>query len=334
MRFVILLGALALLALSSTAEDQDKAIDLAGKDILIREVRDDESKKSRKNVRKSKRRNTRKKQQINEKGKEKGKGNEKEKEKGKRKGKEKGKRNRNKGKKAGRRKGKKRTLNGRKFLVSRTNGRQLPPTDNCDAFYNKLDTAAVRDLRYARNQIQKARRAKKRIEKLDRLTLKAATAFLEGAAFYQACWALGAPAVYEGLSQCNVTAANACNPADLKNTTDYSDIDLCITALEATMNSSDNCLSKGECGANGTCNYEPIGMVNRTCDYGKFDRDVANLLNKKCSNSTFVGSFTYCNNLLKDSYPIASNCICLPPTMTTLAPSSGRLRNNLNIWKI
>ena len=87
----------------------------------------------------------------------------------------------------------------RKSSSRKSDTRQTATTDDCDAFYNKLDTAAVRDFRYARNQIQKVRRAKKRIEKLDKLTLKAATAFLEGAAFYQACSDPGAPAVYEGL---------------------------------------------------------------------------------------------------------------------------------------
>ena len=114
-----------------------------------------------------------------------------------------------------------------------------------------------------------------------------------------------------------------------------------------------NCLSKGACGDNGPCEYKPIGMANspRTCDYIDFDNQVKIQINEVCSNSTYVGSFTYCNNLLKDSYPIASSCF-YPPTVTTLvsftiveslyrelqyfiqAPSSGRLRKNLNIWKI
>ena len=70
---------------------------------------------------------------------------------------------------------------------------------NCPAFYNENDTTNVRDFRYARNQIQKARRAKNRIAKLDKLTEKAATAFLNGATFYKKCSDPGAKAVYEGL---------------------------------------------------------------------------------------------------------------------------------------
>ena len=57
----------------------------------------------------------------------------------------------------------------------------------------------MRDLRYAKNQVQKARRAKKRIEKLDKLMSKAATAFLDGAAFYKDCSDPRAQALYEGL---------------------------------------------------------------------------------------------------------------------------------------
>ena len=40
-------------------------------------------------------------------------------------------------------------------------------------------------------------------------------------------------------SQCNVTAANTCNPADLKNTTLYAELEDCILKLEATINSSE-----------------------------------------------------------------------------------------------
>jgi len=92
-------------------------------------------------------------------------------------------------------------------------------------------------------------------------------------------------------------------------------------------------LSKGAGGDDGPCDYQPIGMVSRTCDYIDFDKEVAKRLNKNCTDSEVVGSFTYCNNLLKDNFEVASNCSC-PPIMTTLAPSSGRLRKNLNIWKI
>ena len=72
-------------------------------------------------------------------------------------------------------------------------------TYTCATFYDKDNTTAVRDFRYVRNQVQKARRAKKRVEKLDRLTLKAATAFLAGAAFYKDCSDPRALALYEGL---------------------------------------------------------------------------------------------------------------------------------------
>jgi len=117
-----------------------------------------------------------------------------------------------------------------------------------------------------------------------------------------------------------VTAAKACNPADLKEETEYILLPDCIKALENTMNSSENCMSKPKCGKgtvdDGKCKYEPIGLVpDKTCDYIDFEKKVATL-NKKCSNATFPGSFTYCNNLLKDSYLIAlidtlidTNCI-------------------------
>ena len=72
-------------------------------------------------------------------------------------------------------------------------------TYTCATFYDQDDTTAVRDFRYARNQIQKAKRAKKRVEKLNRLTEKAATAFLAGAAFYKDCSDPRAPALYDGL---------------------------------------------------------------------------------------------------------------------------------------
>ena len=82
-----------------------------------------------------------------------------------------------------------------------------------------------------------------------------------------------------------------------------------------------NCLSKGKCGTgdvgDGKCNYDPIGIVERTCDYTQFDKDVAKRLNKNCSASDVEGSFTYCNNLLKDHFAVASNCSCGSP-MTTM----------------
>ena len=57
----------------------------------------------------------------------------------------------------------------------------------------------MRDFRYARNQIQKAKRAKKRVEKLEKLMGKAATAFLAGAAFYKNCPGSAAKALYDSL---------------------------------------------------------------------------------------------------------------------------------------
>jgi len=324
-----MLGALALLALSATAEDQDKALDLAGKDILIREVRDAKGANKKKKLKPGKKRRSRKKNKKTKgKGQRKGKGKAKaggrRKKGGRRKGT--GKKKEGKGKKG---KGTRRTRKGGKSPENGRNTRQ----DTCAMFYDQANTTAVRDFRYARNQIQKAKRAKKRIDKLDKLTEKAASAFLAGAAFYKSCSDPRAPALYDALSQCNVTAANACNPASLKNTTDYRDIEVCITALETTMNSSENCLSKGFCGSDGTCAYDPIGMGERTCDYIQFDKDVAKRLNKNCTDSDVVGSFTYCNNLLKDNFDVASNCSWCP-LVTTLAPSAGRLRKNLNIWNV
>lgn len=329
-----MLGALALLALSTTAEDQDKALDLAGKDILIREVRDAKETKRKRKPKVGRKKTSRKKNKN--KGSKQTQNNRRRKGKGKKGGtgsRKKGGRRKGTEKKniVNRKKGKRRNRNrkGGQSLARRRTTRQ----DTCAEFYNKDNTTAVRDFRYARNQIQKAKRAQKRVGKLDKLTEKAATAFLAGAAFFKSCSDPRAPAIYEGLSQCNVTAANACNAAALKNTTDYADIDVCITALETTMNSSENCLSKGKCGSNGTCAYEPIGMLERTCDYIQFDKDVAKLLNKNCTDSDVVGSFTYCNNLLKDNFDVISNCSWCP-LVTTLAPSAGRLRKNLNIWNI
>jgi len=332
-----MLGALALLALSTTAEDQDKAVELAGKDILIREVRDAKKfKKSRKGGKKTSIKKNNKKKESRKakgngrvKGKRKNGGQRSRKEGGKRKkgGRRTGNTKSKEGKKGKRRN---RTRKGGKSPATRRNTRQ----DTCTTFYNKDNTTAVRDFRYARNQIQKAKRAKKRVEKLDKLMEKAATAFLAGAAFYKNCPGPEAKVLYDGLSKCNVTAANACNAAALKNTTDYADLDVCITALETTMNSSENCLSKGACGSDGTCNYVPIGMEARTCDYISFDQDVAKRLNKNCTASDVVGSFTYCNNLLKDNFAVASNCSTCSSTVTTVAPSAGRLRKNLNIWNV
>jgi len=330
-----MLGALALLALSTTAEDQDKALDLAGKDILIREVRDV---KERKKKRKSKegRKRTKGTRQTKKNGRRKGKGKKggpgRRKKAGGRKhgGGRNGNNNEGKGKKGKSGKG---ARKGGKFPQKKRNTRQ----DTCATFYDQFNTAAVRDFRYARNQIQKTKRAKKMVEKLDKLTEKAATAFLAGAAFFKSCSDPRAPAIYDALSQCNVTAANLCNPASLKNTTAYENIDVCITALENTMTSSENCLSRGACGngliGNGQCAYEPIGMVNRTCDYVQFGTDVAKRLNKNCTDSDVVGSFTYCNNLLKNNFDVISNCSWCP-LVTTLAPSAGRLRKALNIWNI
>jgi len=328
-----MLGALALLALSTTAEEKDKALDLAGKDILIREVRDAKVVKKKGKPKPGRRRTSGKKDKKT-KGKEqsrrrkgKGKANEggSRKNGGGRKGAKKNNLNRKKGKRRNR------TRKGGKSSATRKNTRQ----DTCSMFYNEANTTAVRDFRYARNQIQKVKRAKKRIDKLDKLTEKAATAFLAGAAFFKSCSDPRAPAIYDVLSQCNVTAANLCNPASLKNTTDYADIEPCITALETTMNSSENCLTKPFCGNGATCAYEPIGMLERTCDYVQFDKDVAKRLNKNCTDSDVVGSFTYCNNLLKDNFDVISNCSWCPWTLvTTLAPSAGRLRKALNIWNI
>jgi len=320
-----MLGALALLALSTTAEDQDKAVELAGNDILIREVRDAKGASKKKKSKPEKKSRSRKR---NGKGRRKAeKSGGKRKKGGRRKGNGNGKKKERKGKKGRRRN---RTRKGGKSPPRGRDTRQ----DTCTTFYNKDNTTAVRDFRYARNQIQKAKRAKKRVEKLDKLMEKAATAFLAGAAFYKNCPGTEAKALYDGLSKCNVTAANACNAAALKNTTDYADLDVCITALETTMNSSENCLSKGACGSDGTCNYVPIGMEARTCDYITFDQDVAKRLNKNCTDSNVVGSFTYCNNLLKDNFAVASNCSTCSSTVTTVAPSAGRLRKNLNIWNV
>jgi len=328
-----MLGALALLALSTTAEEQDKALDLAGKDILMREVRDAKVVKKKRKSKPGRERTSGKKDK-----KTKGKGQSR-----RRKGKGKGKavgssRKKNGGKRRGNTKGKegkgrRRTRKGGKSPQNGRNTRQ----DTCATFYDQFNTAAVRDFRYARNQIQKAKRAKNMVEKLDKLTEKAATAFLAGAAFFKSCSDPRAPAIYDGLSKCNVTAASLCNPADLKNTTAYEDINVCITALENTMFSSENCLSKPACGegsnGDGQCAYDPIGMVNRTCDYVQFGKDVAERLNKNCTASNDVGSFTYCNNLLKDNFDVISNCSWCP-LVTTLAPSAGRLRKALNIWNI
>jgi len=320
-----MLGALALLALSTTAEDQDKAVELAGNDILIREVRDAKGASKKKKSKPEKKSRSRKR---NGKGRRKAeKSGGKRKKGGRRKGNGNGKKKERKGKKGRRRN---RTRKGGKSPPRGRDTRQ----DTCTTFYNKDNTTAVRDFRYARNQIQKAKRAKKRVEKLDKLMEKAATAFLAGAAFYKNCPGPEAKVLYDGLSKCNVTAANACNAAALKNTTDYADLDVCITALETTMNSSENCLSKGACGSDGTCNYVPIGMEARTCDYISFDQDVAKRLNKNCTASDVVGSFTYCNNLLKDNFAVASNCSTCSSTVTTVAPSAGRLRKNLNIWNV
>ena len=82
------------------------------------------------------------------------------------------------------------------------------------------------------------------------------------------------------------------------------------------------CLAKDGCGTDGTCDYQPIGMFpDRTCDYIALETEVATRLNSECRNSTLQGSFTYCNNLLKNSYPIASNCSCSP--MTTMVRCLG-----------
>ena len=102
-----------------------------------------------------------------------------------------------KGGKEGKRRRKSKTPNGRKSVSRKKDMRQAYFT--CPKFYDELDTTAVRDFRYARNQISKAKRAKKRIEKLERLTSKAATAFFYGAAFYKDCSATGASAVAEAL---------------------------------------------------------------------------------------------------------------------------------------
>jgi len=310
MRFVILLGALTLVALATTAENQDKAIDKLGEDILIRDARE-----AKKKTRRGKKRTSRKKKAARR---NKNKN-----------GSRRGDRKRNKKDVKKVKKGKRRNRNrkGGKS-ASQKNNRQ---TDGCLAFYTP---ASIRDFRYARNQIQKAKRIKNSIAKLEKLTAKAAEAFLAGAAFYKDCSAPEAPGVYEGLSQCNVTAANDCNPAALlvNYTNELEDLDLCIENLTNTLNSSEDCL-KGYC--LDTCNYIPIGLANDppTCDYRQFDRAVAKQINSKCSNSTLEGSFTSCNNLLKDSYPIANNCSS-SPTMTTVAPYSGRLRKSLNIWKV
>merc|ERR1711936_1500651 len=92
MRLVILLGALALLALSTSAENQDKAMGMAGKDILIREVRDVKRAKKKSQSKPGKRRRSRKKN-IKKKKPRQAKRN------GKGKGKDGGKRRRNGGKK-------------------------------------------------------------------------------------------------------------------------------------------------------------------------------------------------------------------------------------------
>jgi len=325
MRFVILLGVLALMAFSTAAENQEKAIDLPEKDVLIREVRGGERKQSkRKSGKKTSKKRKLKKSRKTKKNKDaerkRGKGNRKT-------------NKRNRGNKKGN-KGKKKNRNrkgGKSASIVQNNRQDFV---DCPAFYNELDTTAVRDFRYARNQIQKAKRVKNSIKKLEKLTAKAAEAFLDGAAFFKDCIDPRAPIVYEGLRQCNVTAADACNPADLiaENLNSLEEIDECIDKLNRTMASSEPCLQKGNCNET-FCRYEPIGQTSDTCDYRKFDRDVAKLINSKCSNSTYEGSFSWCNNLLKDSYSIASNCFILPP-VTTVAPSTGRLRKSLNIWKV
>lgn len=315
MRFVILLGVLALMAFSTTAENQEKGIDLLGEDILIRDAREAKKKKI---ARRGKKRAFKKKKAAKKRKNRKKNGNRR----GDRKGNEEGKKN-IKGKR------KNRSRKGENSASTEKNNRQNYP--GCTEFYKP---ASVRDFRYAKNQIQKVKRVKKTLAKLEKLKAKAAEAFLAGAAFFKDCSDPGAPAVYQGLSQCNVTAANACDPADLiaDNLDSVEDIDECISNLNTTLKSSDDCL-KENCLS--TCNYIPIGFDNSpsTCDYRAIDRTVAKRINSKCSNSTYEGSFTWCNNLLKDSYSIASNCFILS-TLTTVAPSTGRLRKSLNIWKV
>ena len=98
-------------------------------------------------------------------------------------------------KKKGGKKGKRKNRNRNGGRGKGRNTRQ----DTCTTFYNKDNTTAVRDFRYARNQIQKAKRAKKRVEKLEKLMGKAATAFLAGAAFFKNCNDTKAKALYDSL---------------------------------------------------------------------------------------------------------------------------------------
>ena len=167
---------------------------IQGQNILISDVREAESKKRRGRKKKNKGKPGKREKKSFRKVGNRNQGQ------NKRNGKKIGRENGNgKGREKGKeRKGneKKETRKGGKALFNEVNSRQAI---DCNRFYDKSDTKAVRDFRYARNQIQKAKRAKKRIEKLDKLFQKAATAFQAGATFYRDCSDPRAVPVYEGL---------------------------------------------------------------------------------------------------------------------------------------
>jgi len=218
------------------------------------------------------------------------------------------------------RKNRKDTANNIEKPKRRTEERET--REACPDFLNGPD---VRDFRYCKNMVQKAKRVEKIFKQTSKKTEKAATAFQAGTDFFKSCGAAGS-AIYNELRNCNVTAKAACDPSSTvaKYPDLFANISVCIKDLESKLAMADKCLIR-TCEENAeTCNYVPMG--NGNCDYKQFSTAMATLKNK-CNDVSEIGSFGYCSKILKDSYGTAE--ICSGP-VTTMAPSRFRFKD---FWK-
>jgi len=323
MKIVFLLGVLALLALLapvSAAEDDNREIDNMGKDILIRVVR--EARRQRVN-----KRNNKKKTKKNRKRKAEG-------------GKTKKLRKKSRSLKKKDRKGKmkknspkKNKMRILKIAKNKNIDSKQRQTPNCTSFFT---ASKIRDYKYARNNIQKAKRINSTYYQLKKKQEKATTVFVNGTAFFKKCATPSGLEIYDELRVCNVTVQDACNTTwvddDPARKALFDQIESCVSptgsgpSLKIALDTGDQCLK--DCDKESpVCDYKPVGIGQ--CDFRTFDREMAKA-KTGCNDVNHEGSNGFCNKLLKDGYGTALNC---PSTsVTTVAPSrNGRFRMKKNI---
>merc|ERR1711973_660007 len=352
MKLVFLLGVFSLLALSSTADTETShtALDRRVRQTSVR--RDKKGpKRGSKNIRgrKGKGKKSTKRRGLNEgKGRKRkgGKIKKSTKRKGFNTGQRKGKKGGKKSKNAKGDKGKRKKV--KKNNRGNINQRNDTTTANCKSF---LSFDNLKDLRYAQNQLRMNIRINNMINKLDNKRDKSADAFKAAAKFFKSCPVAEGTALYDILSQCNVTASAACNVSLFFEENAYTNfqylydkIDDCYTILNTTAESGKLCIHKCPDDENNVCDYKPVPRdddYKRVCNYEEFEKALKKF-NRKCFDAKVQGTFSNCTSLLKDSYDTAIECCSAvnstttPPT-TTKSYVAGLLKlrkfNDFKSWK-